>query len=70
MSDKEKIKWMLALLYIWGTVLWTNVVYLISGGHVDAEVFTVTVWFTVLTTVPYLLILSWRTAYLSGRKKR
>lgn len=72
MSDQEKVAWMRALLCIWGSLA---VPLLLMG--IEAAMFrsTAAAILAVLAawgvaTLGYLLVLSWRAAYLSGRAKR
>lgn len=73
MGDHELVKWLRALLIIWGSAIASLVIVLVGDptsvraarGMVGGLLAAVGV-----TTLTYLLILSWRAAYLSGRNKR
>lgn len=71
MKDREKIDWMRGFMAIWGIVLALMCVLVFLGASPGPDFFYfirglmgVTLGATVMT----LLILSWRAAFLSGRK--
>lgn len=71
MSDKEKVSWLQALVVIWApSVLLNFLAAVASGGNAGYDVILTLAWTTIAPVVVYLLILSWRMAYLSGGKKR
>lgn len=71
MGDKEKVKWLQSLVIIWVPSLFFNFLGAVaSQGNAGYEVVVALAWMTVTPVVIYLLILSWRMAYLSGEKKR
>lgn len=71
MKDKEKVLWLRALLFIWGGVF-VPLILLVVGVPRSVESAQavaggiLAAWG--VATVLYLLILSWRAAYLSGRR--
>ena len=73
MSDTEKVLWLTALLCILGaaflplTIIWVGAPAAVMDSQ--AAVGNVLL-FVLVSTFIYLLILSWRTAYLSGKRKR
>lgn len=73
MSDKEKVLWLRALLVIWGGVF-VPLVLLVVGVPRSVESAQIVAGGILATwgiaTMVYLLILSWRAAYLSGRARR
>lgn len=71
MSDKEKVRWLQALVVIWAPPVLVNFLAAVaSGGNAGYDVVVMSAWMTVAPVLVYLLILSWRMAYLSGGKKR
>lgn len=71
MSDKERVSWLQALVVIWSPSLFFNFLAAVaSQGNAGYETIVGIAWMTVAPVVVYLLILSWRMAYLSGGKKR
>lgn len=74
MSDREKVVWLQALLGMWGSVLIPVLLLLVVSVPRSVQVAQaiaggILAGWGILTLV-YLLILSWRAAYLSGRNKR
>jgi len=72
-SDKEKVLWLRALLVIWGGSFVPLVLLVVGvpGSVESAQIVAGGILATCgVATVVYLLILSWRAAYLSGRAKR
>lgn len=76
MKDREKVAWLQALLIIWCSAFTTIGLISLFGRAEDANIshqlealkgFTL---FILGVTLVYLLILSWRAAYLAGRDKR
>lgn len=74
MTDQEKIGWLGVLLALCAGPLWFAAVL---GGVLGAapegqrgDTLVTLGWIALISTAAYLLILSWRAAYLSGRKKR
>lgn len=69
MTDHEKTLWLKALLSIWGPMA---VPILLAGFMPGPRPMPLDqwAWMFIVGTGTYLLILSWRSAYLSGRKKR
>lgn len=70
MSDREKVEWLKALLCLWGSAV-IPLTFMAVGAPValtdaPAAIGGLLAAWTV-TTVIYLLVLSWRAAYLSGR---
>lgn len=71
MDDKEKVSWLQAVVIMWSPSVFFNFMAAVfSNGDAGYDVILVNAWVTVAPLALYLLILSWRTAYLSGRKKR
>lgn len=69
MSDKEKVRWLQALVIIWVPSVFFNFMGAVaSGGVAGYDTVVAIAWMTVAPVVVYLLILSWRMAYLSGGK--
>lgn len=71
MSDREKVKWWKVLALCW-TPGFVMVILLFFGAPAgeSREIFTVIFVAFAAPTAVYLLILSWRAAYLSGMGKR
>ncbi len=73
MTDREKVAWLRVLLFIWGLVF-LPMFLLAIGAPTSVQAagkiagWALLVW-GVLTAL-YLLILSWRAAFLSGRSRR
>jgi hypothetical protein len=71
MSDKEKVSWLQALVIIWAPPIFINFLGAVaSQGNAGYDVVVINAWMTIAPVAVYLLILSWRMAYLSGGKKR
>ena len=73
MTDQEKVVWLKALVGCWSTLIAMPLTAGVTGPITDPdfpEFVTVWSWMFISFTAAYLLILSWRAAYLSGRKKR
>jgi hypothetical protein len=68
-TGEEKFRWAAVLLYIWGGLFFwqTMLIHFPERAPVDPQS-TAPVVFWV--TLAYLLILSWRGAYISGRDGR
>ena len=67
-ADREKFLWILALLVPWTASIITFVAVAFSPGP-NAQSGLVTVaWLTIASTAIYLLVLSWRWFYVTGRK--
>ena len=71
MSDREKVKWLRALLVIWGSFfvpLAMLAIFVTPSFQENAKAVIGGMLAGVGTlTLGYLLVLSWRAAYLSGR---
>lgn len=72
MNTTEKNAWLQVLLWIWGTALGILTAMLLTAQIPIGEqiaMMRVFAWLGLGFTIAYLLILSWRAAYLSGRGK-
>lgn len=77
MSDKEALLWVRSLASLWGATLFYTVAPAILPSWGNPEFATSMLpeyivgmgWLAVGITLLYLLILSWRMAYLKGAKK-
>jgi hypothetical protein len=70
-SAVEKTVWWKVLALGWGVMLvYTFVMGLLGTHKGQTEGVVAMAWISAAFTVLYLLILSWRAAYLSGRGKR
>lgn len=73
MTDREKVGWLRALLIIWGSAI-ASLLILVVGTptSVESAQFMIRGLLAAVgvATLTYLLVLSWRAAYLSGRNKR
>lgn len=69
MTDDEKVYWLFATVPMWSaSLLVSTLAHFFAPEAIDApEVVAIT---TVIWLPAYLLILSWRVAYLSGRKDK
>lgn len=73
MNDAEKSKWRGYLLALWGGSGGYALIRAAMGGHAtgDTQAFAIeTLTALAIVTIAYLLGLSWRAAYLSGRKSK
>jgi hypothetical protein len=70
MRDRERILWMDALVGVLGTLVFIIVVTTLMPGPNAHEAPVIVTWITLIGLPVYGLILSWRLAYLSGRKRR
>lgn len=74
MSDREKVVWLQALLGMWGCVLIPVLLLLVVSVPRTVQVAQALAGGILagwgIMTLAYLLILSWRVAYLQGRAKR
>ena len=70
MNDKERVEWLKALTVIWGVPLGLILITQWAPEPEPEDVLIVAGIVSTSGTVLYLLILSWRLAYLRGRKKR
>jgi hypothetical protein len=72
MQPTEKIAWLQVLLWMWGAALMILTAILLTAQIPLGEqiaMMRVIAWMGLGFTLFYLLILSWRAAYLSGRGK-
>lgn len=68
MSDKEQLIWWRVLATEWGLFLFFALFLAIAGTDKGKTVgVEIVAWIAVGFTALYLLILSWRAAYLAGR---
>lgn len=70
MSDKEKKVWLQMLICVWGWPLFGVILIGFFPGPKALEGVTPIAGTVLVLTATYLLILSWRAAYLSGRGRR
>lgn len=71
MTDKEKVSWLQAIIIMWSpSVFFIFLAAVASQGDAGYDLIVMLAWVTMAPTALYLLILSWRMAYLSGRKNR
>jgi hypothetical protein len=70
MTDSEKIVWLNVALAEVGMLLFLHSLVAIIPGPSADMARAAFVAATVIIGVPYLLILSWRAAYIAGRKNR
>lgn len=73
MKASEKINWLTVLLVLWGTMYLVLLMVLspvVEEVHDWEGLMMVLLKVYEIATVVYLLILSWRLAYLKGRSRR
>lgn len=69
MSDGEKVSWLSTLAALWGLLLFVYVLVSVFPGPNADDADVKLPWMVGAFTVAYLLILSWRSAYLWGKKR-
>lgn len=73
MTDSEKKTWLQVLAGILAVPLLLCVLFVVlpgNGGGRDSDLASMAGWWTMGAGGAYLLVLSWRAAYLAGRRKR
>lgn len=68
MSDREKLGWFQALTIVWGPPVFLILLHHWIAPDEENDLLPMTGYAVSVSLALYLLILSWRLAYLAGQK--